>query len=63
MKIREITEMTSSGSVASIATPMGGTQRRGKYGAPEAAQKKNKDGTIVNALDMPDNIFGHQKKR
>lgn len=63
MKVFEITESMTSGSVASVAVPMGGVIKRGKNGAPEAAQKKNKDGTVMNALDMPNNIMGHKTNK
>jgi hypothetical protein len=63
VKIHEITESMTAGSVASVAVPMGGMIKRGKYGAPIAAQKKNKDGTVMNALDMPNNIMGHKTKK
>lgn len=63
MKIFEITESTTAGSVASVATPVGGMIKRGKNGAPVAPQKKNKDGTVMNALDMPTNIMGHKTKK
>lgn len=42
---------SSAGAVASVANP-------GKDPVPKAKQKKNKDGTVKNALDMPSNIFG-----
>jgi len=50
MKIKEIvSETTTSGSIASIATPMGGMQKR------------NPDGTAKNALDMKNNLMGTKK--
>jgi len=66
MKIYEITETataggTSAGAIASVANPPSAnhkSKKRGKYGAPEAPQKKNKDGTTQNALDMTNNVMG-----
>jgi hypothetical protein len=62
-KNKSMNEMTSSGSVASVAIPMSGVIKRSKNGAPEAFQKKNKDGTVMNALDMPNNIMGHKTNK
>ena len=53
MKMNEIVETTSSGSVASIATPVGGLVAR---------QPKNADGTAKNGVDS-DNLFGNKKKK
>ena len=58
MKITDIDknildETTSAGSVASVATPVGGMVSR---------QMKNKDGTVKNALDVDINIMGQKKK-
>jgi len=47
-------ETTSAGSVASVATPVGGMVSR---------QMKNKDGTAKNALDIDANILGQKKKK
>ena len=44
---------TTAGSVAAVATPVGGMVSR---------QMKNKDGTVKNALDMDTNIMGQKKK-
>jgi len=52
---------TSAGSVASVANPVAAhfkPKKRGKYGAPEAPQKKNSNGTAKNALDLSNNIMG-----
>jgi hypothetical protein len=52
---------TSAGSIASVANPPSAkfkTRKRGKYGAPEAPQKKNADGTAKNALDIGNNLMG-----
>jgi len=59
MKITDIDknildETTSAGSVASVATPVGGMVSR---------QMKNADGTAKNALDMDTNIMGQKKKK
>lgn len=57
MKINDILKETSSsgatsaGSVASVSSPMMITQRR------------NPNGTAVNALDIDSNIFGNNKKK
>jgi len=63
MKIREITETAtaSAGNIASVANPPSAhfkPKKRGKYGAPEAPQKRNTDGTAKNALDLSNNIMG-----
>lgn len=66
MKVYEITETataggTSSGAIASVANPAAAhskPKKRGKYGAPEAPQKKKKDGTTQNALDVSNNLMG-----
>ena len=63
MKISDILVETSAGSIAVVSTPVGGLIKRGKYGAPEAPQKKDKNGTVVNALDQKTNILGNKKKR
>ena len=44
MKIKEITETTSSGSVAAMSGVVGTTIKR--------SQAYNKDGTMKNALDV-----------
>jgi len=52
---------TSAGSVASVANPTAAyskPKKRGKYGAPEAPQKKKADGTAQNALDLSNNLMG-----
>jgi hypothetical protein len=59
MKITDIDkdildETTSAGSVAGVATPVGGMISR---------QMKNADGTAKNALDIDANILGHKKKK
>ena len=54
MKMNEIVkETTTAGSVASVATPVGGLISR---------QMKNPDGTVKNALDIDHNVMGHKKK-
>ena len=55
------TETISAGDVASVANPKAAnskSKKRGKYGAPEAPQKKNSDGTAKNALDVKNNLMG-----
>ena len=56
---------TSSGNIASVANPVQAHQKlkRDKNGIPKAPQKKNKDGTAKNALDVADNIMGSVVKR
>jgi hypothetical protein len=52
---------TSAGAIASIASVPGAKRKvakKGKYGAPEAPQIKNPDGTAKNALDVNKNIMG-----
>jgi hypothetical protein len=52
---------TSAGNIASVANPPSAhfkSKKRGKYGAPEAPQKKNSNGTAKNALDLSNNIMG-----
>lgn len=52
---------TSASAMATVINPNVARYKftkRGKYGAPEAPQKKNKDGTVANALDMSNNIMG-----
>jgi hypothetical protein len=49
---------TSAGSVASVSNPQSKPAKKGKYGAPEAPQHKNKDGTAKNALDTASNLMG-----
>lgn len=52
MKINDILqEDTTSGSIATVNVPIG------------AIQKRNPDGTAVNALDIKSNIFGSKKKK
>tara|TARA_B100000683_G_scaffold16106_1_gene16049 strand:- start:393 stop:611 length:219 start_codon:yes stop_codon:yes gene_type:complete len=51
---------TSAGSIASVANPKQayGHRPRDEKGLPKAPQKKNKDGTAKNALDVKDNLMG-----
>jgi hypothetical protein len=52
---------TSSAAMATVINPISANHKptkRGKYGAPVAPQKLNKDGTVKNALDMSNNIMG-----
>ena len=65
MKIREIMENTFSANIAGVVNP---TQAHAKIptdknGIPKAPQKKNKNGTVVNALDVKDNVMGTPIKR
>jgi len=65
MKANEFTESatagaTSAGNVAAVANPTAAhaKPKRDKNGVPVAPQKKNKDGTARNALDVDNNIMG-----
>lgn len=51
---------TSSGNIASVANPSMAYGQRGKdsKGLPKAPQKKNKDGTAKNALDIDNGLMG-----
>jgi hypothetical protein len=51
---QRMSETTTAGAVASVATPVGGLISR---------QMKNADGTAKNALDMNTNIMGQKKKK
>ena len=52
-KNKAIKETTSAGSVAAVAAPIGGMQKR---------QPKNSDGTAKNALDSDTLMAGKKKK-
>ena len=60
--IREVATAgaTSSGSIATVVNPKQayGQRPRDEKGLPKAPQKKNKDGTAKNALDVKDNLMG-----
>lgn len=52
---------TSAGSIASVPNPTAAhskPKKKGKYGAPEAPQLKNPDGTAKNAQDVDKNLMG-----
>jgi hypothetical protein len=51
---------TSAGNIASVANPIAANAKikRDKKGVPVAPQKKNKDGTAQNALDLSNNLMG-----
>lgn len=51
---------TSAGAIASVANPViaNHNPKRDKRGVPKAPQKKNKDGTAKNALDISNNLMG-----
>lgn len=52
---------TSAGAIASVANPTAAhskPKKKGKYGAPEAPQLKNPDGTAKNAQDVDKNLMG-----
>ena len=67
MRIKEIIEnatagATSAGNIDTVPNPLvayAKIKRKGKGGTPQAPQKKKKNGTAVNALDMKGNsLFG-----
>jgi alkaline phosphatase len=65
MKIKEITETatvggTSAGAIATVASPVAAhaKPKKRKNGAPVAPQATKPNGTVKNALDMPNNIMG-----
>lgn len=51
---------TSSGNIATVANPVHARAKikRDRNGVPIAPQRKNKDGTTVNALDTNDTFMG-----
>ena len=71
MKISDIlgeaasTGATVSGNMATVSNPVQAHQKlkKDKHGIPVAPQKKNKNGTVANALDMKNNIMGSIVKR
>ena len=66
MLVREIIKeyatqgATVAGNVPAVANPRMayGHRPKGKNGLPQAPQKKNKDGTAKNALDISNNLMG-----
>ena len=55
----ELGETTTAGSVAVVANPPSANAKiKRKNGAPVAPQKKNKDGTAKNALELGNNLMG-----
>jgi len=55
----ELGETTTAGSVAVVANPPSANAKiKSKNGAPVAPQKKNKDGTAKNALELGNNLMG-----
>jgi len=70
MKLRELFReeatagATSAGNIASVANPRAAhskPKKKGKYGAPQAPQRKNPDGTAKNALDGGDSLMASGK--
>jgi hypothetical protein len=54
-----MSETTTAGSVATVANPPSANAKiKSKNGAPVAPQKKNKDGTAKNALELGNNLMG-----
>jgi hypothetical protein len=54
-----MSETTTAGSVATVANPPSANAKiKRKNGAPVAPQKKNKDGTAKNALELGNNLMG-----
>ena len=50
---------TSAGSIAAVANPPSANAKiKRKNGLPVAPQKKNKDGTAKNALELGNNLMG-----
>jgi hypothetical protein len=51
---------TGAGDIGVVANPPAARQKikTGKNGTPEAPQKKNKDGTAKNALELGNNLMG-----
>ena len=49
-----------AGDIGVVANPPAARQKikTGKNGTPEAPQKKNKDGTAKNALELGNNLMG-----
>jgi len=65
MRIKEIIETatvggTSAVAIAPLANPIAARAKpkKTKNGAPVAPQATKPDGTVKNALDMPNNIMG-----
>ena len=67
MKIHEIVESASAGASSSggIAVVIQAHAKipKDKNGIPKAPQILNPNGTVKNALDLPDNIMGSLVKR
>ena len=58
---QDVGETTTAGAIASVANPNvahAKSTKKGKYGAPEAPQAKNPDGTAKNGLDLKNNLMG-----
>jgi|SaaInl59LU_5_DNA_1037362.scaffolds.fasta_scaffold10159_1 hypothetical protein len=56
---QRISETTTAGDVAAVANPPSANAKiKRKNGAPVAPQKKNKDGTAKNALELGNNLMG-----
>jgi hypothetical protein len=54
-----MSETTSAGAIATVANPPSANAKiKRKNGAPVAPQKKNKDGTAKNALEIGNNLMG-----
>jgi len=54
-----MSETTTAGSIATVANPPSANAKiKRKNGAPVAPQKKNKDGTAKNALELGNNLMG-----
>ena len=65
MKIRELfnedTAVTSASDIAALPNPRAAhskPKKKGRYGAPQAPQRKNPDGTAKNAVDIDDTLMG-----
>lgn len=55
---------TSAGNIATVVNPKAAyskPKKTGRYGAPQAPQRKNPDGTAKSALDVDDSLMGNGK--
>tara|TARA_B100000900_G_scaffold46723_1_gene34734 strand:- start:13 stop:219 length:207 start_codon:yes stop_codon:yes gene_type:complete len=61
MRIRELTEVSAGTTTTAGDVGVGAVYKnnapRDKNGVPKAKQKRNKDGTAKNALDITNNLL------
>jgi hypothetical protein len=61
MRIRELTEISAGTTTTAANVNVGAVYKndapRDKNGVPKARQKRNKDGTAKNALDITNNLL------